>query len=52
MRITGHTRLETLRRCVGYELQATAEDVAAQDSVAGALQRQMNLAERPQQTET
>ncbi|KAK7199243.1 Phage integrase family [Novymonas esmeraldas] len=37
MRVTGHTRVETLRRYLGYGLQATAEDVAVQDGVNAAL---------------
>eukprot|EP00796_Vickermania_ingenoplastis_P000606 gene606-biopygen501 len=40
MRITGHTRVDTLRRYLGYGLHTTAEDVAVQDSVNRVLHQQ------------
>lgn len=43
MRITGHRRLETLRQYLGFGQQATAEDVAVQDSVHAALNRPNTL---------
>ncbi|KAK7199136.1 Phage integrase family [Novymonas esmeraldas] len=45
MRVTGHTRVDTLRRYLGYGLQATAEDVAVQDVVNAALRVPSSSAE-------